>query len=243
MTNKKSQNSNSNHGQLNGKGEAIARSLYANPMSGAEIEARSFEIIDSEAPPHEFSQRQWQVVRRMIHTTADFGLMEHVRFSADAVSAAAGALGAGRPLYVDSQMIRSGLSEPRLKSVCPEYTKASIHCHIADPDVAEQAREAGLPRSLFAIRKAEAILDGGISVFGNAPVALLELNRMIIEDGVRPALVIGMPVGFVHVEESKEELMRLGVPYVALSGRRGGSPLAVSVIHALCSVAAQMNSR
>lgn len=224
-----------------GAQEPIARSLYAQPMSGAEIETRSFEIIDAEAPPHDFSPAQWEVVRRMIHTTADFGLMDHARFSPDAVSASAEALRAGKPLYVDSQMIRSGLSEARLQSVCPNYARENIHCHISDRDVAEQAREAGLPRSLFAIRKAKPILNGGIPVFGNAPVALLELNRMIIEEGVRPAFVVAMPVGFVHVEESKEELMSLGVPFIALAGRRGGSPLAVSVVHALCSIAKSLN--
>ena len=83
------------------------------------------------------------------------------------------------------------------------------------------------------------VLNGGIAVFGNAPVALLELNRMIIEDDIRPAVVIGLPVGFVHVVESKEELMSLPVPWIAIAGRRGGSTLAVSVVHALCTLAAQ----
>ncbi len=220
-----------------GSTRPLARSLYARPMSGEDIEARSFETIDAEAPPHDFSPTQWQVVRRMIHTTADFGLMDHVRFSSGAVSAGVAALRAGKPLYVDSQMIRSGLSLMRLRRVCPHYTAGGIHCHVSDTGVAEQARGAGLPRSLFAVRKAGPILNGGISVFGNAPVALLELNRMIMEEGVRPAFVVAMPVGFVHVEESKQELMSLGVPFIALAGRRGGSPLAVSAVHALCSLA------
>ena len=87
------------------------------------------------------------------------------------------------------------------------------------------------------MRKAEGVLNGGIAVFGNAPVALMELNRLIMEEGVRPAVVIAMPVGFVHVVESKEELMSLGVPHITIKGRRGGSPLAVSTVHALCSLA------
>ncbi len=81
------------------------------------------------------------------------------------------------------------------------------------------------------------MLQGGIAVFGNAPVALMELNRFIMEEGIKPAIVIAMPVGFVHVSESKEELMSLDVPYIAVAGRRGGSPLAVSTVHALCSLA------
>jgi precorrin-8X/cobalt-precorrin-8 methylmutase len=220
----------------------LMRAFLESPMSGPEIEARSFEIIDSEAPANEFSPDQWQVVRRMIHTVGDFSIMENVRFSDDAIPAAVDALRRGSPIYVDSNMMRSGISLARLKNVCPDYTPDSINCHVADKDVAEQAKETSLPRSLFAVRKAQGVLNGGIAAFGNAPAALLELNRMIIEEGIRPALVIAMPVGFVHVVESKQELMSLGVPYIALDGRRGGSPLAVSVIHALCSVAGEIVS-
>jgi precorrin-8X/cobalt-precorrin-8 methylmutase len=218
---------------------ALIHSLYENPMSGESIETRSFEIIDQEAAGHSFSEPQWQVVRRMIHTTADFGLMTQVRFSQNAVEAGTSALKSCAPIYVDSNMIRSGLSLYRLKQVCPDYEPSNVRCHVADEDVASDARKNGLPRSLYAVRKAIDILDGGVAVFGNAPVALMELNRMIIEDGIKPSLVVAMPVGFVHVIESKEELMSLDIPYVAISGRRGGSPLAVSAIHALCSVAAR----
>ena len=117
------------------------------------------------------------------------------------------------------------------------YRRESIICHVADTDVERKARKTGLPRSLIAIQKAKPLLDGAIVVIGNAPVALMELSRMIIEEGLRPSLVIAMPVGFVHVVESKEELMGLGGPHIATVGRRGGSPLAVSVIHALCGLA------
>jgi precorrin-8X/cobalt-precorrin-8 methylmutase len=212
--------------------------LFEHPISGAAIEAASFRIIDAEAPPHTFSPDEWQVVRRMIHTTGDFSIMAAIRFSPDAVSEALKALRDGRSLYVDANMIRAGLSVERLQSVNGDYHRNRIVSHIADPDVAEDAHASGLPRSLFAIRKARPMLDGGIAVFGNAPVALLELNRMILEENIRPALVVAMPVGFVHVIESKEELLSMGVPCITLTGRRGGSPLAVSVIHALCSLAA-----
>jgi len=201
------------------------------------IEAASFAAIDAAVPAHGFTPGQWRVVQRMIHASADLALAESARFSADAVEAGIAALRAGRPLYVDSNMIRAGLSPARLRRAHPEYGPAQVFCHIADEDVSREARAAGLPRSLFAVRKARAMLDGGIAVFGNAPVALLELNRMIVEDGVRPAFVVALPVGFVHVVESKEELMRLGVPYVAVAGRKGGSPLAVAAVHALCSLA------
>lgn len=203
------------------------------------IERKSLETIDREVPRHGFDSEQWTVVRRMIHATADFSLLDSTCFSSDAISAACSALRAGRDIFTDANMIRAGLSLPRLRSVASGYGPEKIYCHIADQDIAQQAREAGLPRSLFAVRKAAPVLHGGLAVFGNAPLALFELNRMIIEKGIRPAIVIAMPVGFVHVVESKKELMSLGVPFIAVEGRRGGSPLAVSALHALCSIAAR----
>lgn len=203
------------------------------------IEAASFAAIDAEVPGHGFTPGQWRVVQRMIHASADFAIARDARFSAGAVEAAIKALRAGRPLYVDSNMIRAGLSLARLRRANSAYGPERIFSHIADEDVARDARDAGLPRSLYAVRKAKAMLDGGIAVFGNAPVALLELNRMIVEEGVRPAFVVALPVGFVHVVESKEELTGLGVPYVTVAGRKGGSPLAVAAVHALCSLAVE----
>lgn len=206
-------------------------------MSGVEIEQRSFDIIDSEAGPLTLPRDQWEVIRRMIHTCGDPGIATLVRFSPGAIPAGVAALRAGAPLYVDSNMIRGGLSLARLRSVCTAYTADSITCNVAAHDIAAESSRTGLPRSYFAVRKARATLDGGIAVFGNAPVALLELNRMIAEGEIKPALVIGLPVGFVHVEESKTELLSLPVPSIVMAGRRGGSTLAVSVVHALCTVA------
>ena len=218
--------------------------LLANPLSGPDIEARSFQIIDAEAPDRcGFPPDEWEIVRRMIHTTGDVGLAKMVRVSPDAIASGIAALANRAPVYADSNMIRSGLSLARLREVNPAYESSDITCHVADADVATEAKAGGLPRSLYAIRKARPQLDGGIVVFGNAPVALMELNRMIIEEGVRPALVIGMPVGFVHVLESKEELAALGVPFIAIEGRRGGSTLAVATLHALCTLATRQGER
>ena len=215
----------------------LIRAFLDAPLSGPEIEAKSMEIIDREAPAHGFTAEEWQIVRRMIHTTGDFGIMGAVRFSPDAITAGVKALHGCRSLIVDSNMIRSGISLQRLRGVCGFYRKESIICHIGDEDIERAARRTGLPRSLHAIEKARPFIAGAIAAFGNAPIALMELNRMIVEEGLRPALVIAMPVGFVHVVESKEELMMQDVPYIVLTGRRGGSPLAVSVIHALCTIA------
>lgn len=216
---------------------ARVHELYTNPMSGAMIEARSFEIIDALAEGTGVSAEAWPVMRRMIHTVGDVSLLPHIRISPDAIAAGVAALRAASPFYLDANMIRAGISQARLQRVNAGYGPDHLKCHIADPDVAYLAEKQGLPRSLFAVRKAEKILSGGIAVFGNAPVGLLELNRMILEEGIRPALVIGLPVGFVHVVESKSELMTLGAPYIVIEGQRGGSPLAVSVVHALCELA------
>ncbi len=219
---------------MNKPNPALIQRLLENPMDGAAIEERSLSLIDQEAPAHCFAGDEWTVVRRMIHATADFSMIDLVRFSQNATSAGRQALKAAAPIFTDSNMIRAGLSLARLKEKNPFYTASFLHCHVADGDVAERAKEQHLPRSIFAVRKARTSLHGGIALFGNAPVALMELNRMIMEDGVRPALVIAMPVGFVHVIESKEELMSLDIPWIAISGRRGGSTLAVAALHALC---------
>lgn len=221
----------------------LVHSLYETPMKPEAIEQRSFDIIDEEADKRGFSTDEWIVARRMIHTTASFDLLENLRFSPDAIGSAVEAMLRGAPIYVDSNMIRGGISIERLRKANAGYTPESVLCHVADKDIAEEAKSAGLPRSLYAVRKAKSALHGGIAVFGNAPVALMELNRMIVEDGVRPALVIAMPVGFVHVVESKDELMSLGAPYIALAGRRGGSPLAVSVIHSLSIIASDRKEK
>ncbi|MBW2186631.1 MAG: precorrin-8X methylmutase [Deltaproteobacteria bacterium] len=211
--------------------------LYENPVSGPEIETRSFAAIDAEGDRSNYNDDQWEVVRRLIHTSADFAMADLTRFSDDAFTACTAALKAGATIYSDSNMIRSGISVARLQSINPSYTRESILCHVADEDIAAKAKETGLPRSLFAVQKAKQQLHGSIVLIGNAPVALLELNRLAMEEGIRPALVIGMPVGFIHVLESKEELLTTGLPYVVMDGRRGGSPLAVACLHAMCSVA------
>ena len=217
--------------------KSLIYKLLAKPMTGPEIEARSFEIIDSEKGAFTAPRDQWEIIRRMIHTCGDPCIATLVHFSPDAIRAGVAALRAGAPIYVDSNMIRSGLSLARLRSVNPAYTPEMITCNVAAPDVAAEAKRTGLPRSYFAVRKACATLNGGIAVFGNAPVALLEMNRMIAENELKPALVIGLPVGFVHVEESKTELVSLPVPSIVMTGRRGGSTLAVSIVHALCTIA------
>jgi cobalt/nickel transport system ATP-binding protein/precorrin-8X/cobalt-precorrin-8 methylmutase len=207
------------------------------PMSGYDIEKRSFEIIDREIPAHNFSAEQWQVARRMIHTVGDPGILDDILFSPDAITSAVEALREGRPIYTDTNMIRSGISMSRLKEACPDYGSDRVICSIADADILDESKKTGLPRSLLAIRKARHMLTGAIVLFGNSPVGLMELSRMVIEEGVKPVFIGAVPVGFVHVVESKEEVTKLGIPCIALRGRKGGSAVAVSILHALVSLA------
>ena len=217
--------------------EALIKTLLSNPMSGEAIERRSFEVIDQLLTERPMVGKDWDMLRRLVHAGGDIGLVNALRISDGAIDAGVEALQRGAPIVVDVQMIRAGLSLARLRGVCSDYQSSDIICHIDDSDVAELALESGLPRSLHALQKAQPRLDNAIVAFGNSPVALLELNHLIIEQRVKPALVIGFPVGFVHVEEAKNELSSLKVPWIVLTGNRGGSPLAVAAIHALCSLA------
>ena len=215
---------------------SLIKRFLAEPMSGESIEIASLNAIDRESPTHSFSVFEWTIIKRMIHASADFGIMSDIRFQCEAIKSGIAALQAGATIYADANMIRSGLSIERLQRVNSTYDKKHIHCHVADIEITNESKRTGLPRSLFALRKARPWLHGGIVAIGNAPIALLELNRMIIEENIRPALILGFPVGFVHVEESKNELLSLEVPAIVLQGRRGGSPLAVAAIHALAAI-------
>lgn len=202
---------------------------------GRRIEDDSFAIIDAEVGFHGFDDRAWPVVRRMIHATADFELLDLVALRGDPVGAGVAALRRGAPIVVDVAMIAAGLNADRLASL-----GCRVHGFISDDDVIAAARAAGSTRAIEAMRKAHrlGLLDGAIVAIGNAPTALLELARLV-EAGARPALVIAVPVGFVSAAESKEVALACGVPVIAVRGRKGGSPLAVAAIHALLLLAAE----
>lgn len=219
--------------------ECLMNRILDNPVSGEEIERRSFERIDAEGVGGAFSPAQWVVARRLIHTTGDPGLARSVRFRGDWTESGIAALRRKAPIYCDSSMIASGISLARLREVNPDYSHEDIFVRVADPMVVRQAKEGGLPRSLYAVRSCASWLGGAIVLFGNAPVGLAELMRLHLEDGIRPAWVAAMPVGFVHVMESKEEFLDSDLDGVAIAGLRGGSPLAVAALHALCSLAVE----
>ncbi len=202
-------------------------------VKGQKIEDESFTIVDREAGPHEFTKEQWEVVRRVIHSTADFDFKDNMCFSDDAIDAGVDAFSSACPVIVDVKMIAAGLSEKKLS---PAGSK--VHHFISDEDVIEKATEENTTRATEAMRKAHSLglLNGAIVAIGNAPTALLEVIRLAKEENARPALIIGVPVGFVSAEESKETVMETGVPYIVARGRKGGTPIAVATAHALLTV-------
>lgn len=202
-------------------------------LSGEEIERESFRTIEAECDLHiKLPAPEWRVVRRLIHTTADPRIADTLVFRHDAVASGLKALRSGAPIFCDSKMIRSGLSLAGCAGeswLWPER----LHCHIDDPDVLARAKAEGRTRALCSAEKARPLLDGAIVLIGNAPLALARIARYVLEESARPALVVGMPVGFVNVVESKALLARCAVPQIALEGRRGGSALAVATLHAV----------
>lgn len=201
--------------------------------TGSEIEAESFRRIDLEADRGGVDEKEWRVARRLIHTTADFSIVKGLRFRHDPITTGIEAMKRGVPIYSDSNMIRAGLSVAKLRKFNEKYSRDSISCYVADPEVAKIAKSEGITRALASVRKAKTLLDGGIFLCGNAPLALAGTIRMIVEEKIRPALIIGMPVGFVNVVESKELLREIDVPHITIEGRRGGSTLAVATLHAI----------
>ncbi len=197
---------------------------------GRSIEDGSFAIIDQEAAPFNHPPREWQVVRRIIHATADFEYKTLATLHPEAVDSGIRALRGGCNVIVDVKMITAGLNQDRLDAY-----GCTIASYISDPDVIEVAKANNSTRGIESIRKAHRLgkLDGSVIAIGNAPTALLEVVRLIREENARPALIIGVPVGFVSAAESKEEVLKLDVPYIVTRGRKGGSPIAVAIIHAL----------
>lgn len=204
--------------------------------AGAAIEHDSFAIIDREVAHHDYTAEQWPLVRRMIHATADFEFNGLTRFHPDAMHAGMEAVLRGHTTFVaDVEMICVGLSKPRLA-----HFGITTQQFISDDDVIAQAKTEGTTRAVQAMRKAHRLgfLNGAIVGIGNAPTALIEVVRLINEEGVRPALVIGMPVGFVSAAESKDLLAAQNtVPWVITAGRKGGSTLVVAALHAVLSLA------
>ena len=206
----------------------------------ADIERTSLSIITAEleelslTPPPENAA----VVKRVIHTTADFDYAKNLRFTPGAVAAGIAALHAGTPIVTDTNMARTGITKPGLARLGGEAL-----CYMADPAVAAAAKAEGTTRAVASMRRAAAEHPNAVFAVGNAPTALLTLADLI-EAGLRPSLIIGVPVGFVNVVESKETLFaaceRYGVPAIAAMGRKGGSNVAAAICNALIYSATEM---
>ncbi|CCO22067.1 precorrin-8X methylmutase [Maridesulfovibrio hydrothermalis] len=199
-----------------------------------DIEKKSFEIIDSEVPkPRKFDGIEWQIARRMVHTTADFDLIDLVRFHPEAISSGLEALRAGCTIVTDTEMARCGIPVRRMNPL-----GCTVRCLMNDPEVIAAAKKNETTRAHAALELAANILKPAVHVIGNAPTALIRLVKLIEEGRMStPALVVGMPVGFVNAAESKAMLMNCGnIPYISIEGRKGGSALAACVINALAEV-------
>ena len=198
-----------------------------------DIERASLGIIDSEVPePRPFSGYEWQVVRRMIHTSADFELLKLVRFSPGAIQAGRAALARGCRVFTDTEMARCAIPLRRMTPL-----DCTVTCLMNDPEVVTRAKREGVTRALAAVDKAAPEMKGAIVVIGNAPTALLRLLELTRQGVAAPALVVGMPVGFVNAAESKALLAaQHAIPYITVAGRKGGSPLAGCVVNAMADM-------
>lgn len=193
-----------------------------------EIEKRSFEIIGEELGDVVLDPVNEAVIKRVIHTTADFDYVNNLCFSEGAVQKGIAALKQGACIVTDTQMARAGINKTTLSALGGE-----AYCFISDPEVAAEAKEKGITRSAVSMDKAAALNKPLIFAIGNAPTALVRLYELINEGKLNPLLVIGVPVGFVNVVEAKELFMQLDVPYIVARGRKGGSNVAAAICNAL----------
>lgn len=193
-----------------------------------EIEKRSFEIITEELGERTFDPLQEPIIKRCIHTSADFDYADSLAFSDGAVEAALAALKRGAVIVTDTNMGKAGINKKILS-----HLGGSAECFMADEDVAAAAKENGTTRAVASMDKAAGLTKELIIAVGNAPTALVRLYELIEEGKINPALIIGVPVGFVNVVQAKELIMKAGVPYIVARGRKGGSNIAACICNAL----------
>ena len=205
---------------------------------GQSIEDESMQIIENEIGSHSYNEQEWPIVRRIIHSTADFDFARDnkIIFHKDAIKNGLKALKNGSSIVVDVNGIIGLLNKQN-----PKDFGNNVICNISEPSIMKAAKEAGKTRAQMSMRIAKEDMNGGIVVVGNAPTALLEVMEMIREGITKPALVIGIPVGFVSAVESKEELAKMDIPFITNLGRKGGSPCASAIVNALYKLLRQGN--
>ena len=197
---------------------------------GQSIEDQSMQIIESEIGTHQYNELEWPIVRRVIHATADFDFAKKnkIIFHEDAIESGISALKNGSNIIVDVNGVIGGLNKQNLK----DFGNNTI-CNISNPKIVEEAKKYNKTRAQTAMRIAASEMNGGVIVIGNAPTALFEVIQMVKEKVAYPALIVGIPVGFVSAQESKEELRAVDIPFITNYGRKGGSPCASAIINAL----------
>ena len=193
-----------------------------------DIEKRSFEIITELLGDRRLDPENELVIKRVIHTSADFDYADNLVFSPHAVSKGIEALRAGCDIVTDTQMAKAGINKTILGSLGGE-----VHCFMSDPDVAQEAKERGITRAIVSMERAASLPKPCIYAIGNAPTALISLYEQIKAGKVKPALIIRVPVGFVNVVESKELILGTDLPYIVARGRKGGSNVAAAICNAL----------
>lgn len=193
------------------------------------------QIIERYLQNMDFAQGEKAVYQRIIHTTGDPEIVSLIRMSDGFAAKTRRALEAGASIWTDVEMIRTGISKPNTARLGNE-----IHCAIQDEDVRSQAKAMQITRAATAVRLRADRIDGTVYAVGNAPTALFELLRLVVEEGLKPAAIVGVPVGFVGAAESKDCLLRScraldarGVPWITVKGTRGGSTIAVAILNAL----------
>lgn len=198
-----------------------------------EIERRSMEIIGVHLENRGFFEAEIKVFSRVIHAAGDPDYVNHIRIGAGAIDAGVAAIRRGADVYCDVEMVRTGISKKNLAQ-----HGGNVHCLIADPAIAAMAKQQGITRSMAAVRSFGQAMNGAIVAVGNAPTALYELLRLMEEEAVVPALIIGVPVGFVGAAESKALLAEQSpVPFITVFGNKGGSPIAAAIFNALLYMA------
>jgi precorrin-8X/cobalt-precorrin-8 methylmutase len=198
-----------------------------NELSPTDIEKRSFDIIDEKLLQKGYAPREHLIVRRIVHATADFDFADSMRLHPNAVDNGIAAIRASKPVICDARMLQAGLTR----------LAGRVLCAIDDDDVRQNAKANGMTRAATAMQKLSDAFDGSIIAIGNAPTALFKVLELAKKEGVKPALIVGIPVGFVGAAESKEALLESSLCYITNVGPRGGSPIVAAAVNALTLLA------
>ncbi len=193
-----------------------------------DIEHRSFEIITEILGDRKLDPENELVIKRAIHTSADFDYADNLVFSEHAVLKGIEALKGGCDIVTDTQMAKSGINKTILAKL-----GGQVHCFMAEPDVAEEAKARGITRAIVSMERAAKLPKPCIFAIGNAPTALIRIREMMDAGELKPALIVGVPVGFVNVVESKELIIESAAPYIVARGRKGGSNIAAAICNAM----------